>query len=79
LVTLSGTAFSASRKLLARRQAVWLICAMRAYLGKLLFPNDRGSARRRKLRFLWIALVLGLAASALVGYVFIWAYNSGRF
>jgi hypothetical protein len=49
------------------------------YLGRMLFPNDRGAARERKMRFLWITLVLGLAASALVGYMFIWAFNSGRF
>ena len=49
------------------------------YLGKLLFPGDRGAARERKIRFFWLTLVLGLGASALVGYMLYWACNSGRF
>jgi len=49
------------------------------YLGKLLFPNDRGSARRRKMRIFWLTVVLGAAASALVGAMLYWAHYSGRF
>jgi high-affinity Fe2+/Pb2+ permease len=49
------------------------------YLRKLLFPHDRRATRERKMRILWVTLVLGAAASALVGYMFYWACYSGRF
>jgi hypothetical protein len=52
---------------------------MRDYIGRLLFPHDRGAARRRKMRFLWITVLLGLAISVLVGYALFWAGNSSRF
>ncbi len=48
-------------------------------VGKLLFPNDKRSARRRKTRILFITLLGGLAASALIALAYIWAYQSGRF
>jgi hypothetical protein len=52
---------------------------MPGHIGRLLFPNDRGAARGRKTQILCITLVLGLAASAFVGYLVFWAYSSGRF
>jgi hypothetical protein len=68
-----------STKLLARGRALYVICDMPDYLGRLLFPNDRGAARRRKVHFLWITLLLGVAASALVGYMLYWIATSDRF
>ena len=52
---------------------------MMRYVAKLLFPNDKRSARRRKLRILCITILGGLAASALLALAYIWAYSSGRF
>ena len=48
-------------------------------LGKWLFPNEKRSARRRKMRILSITVLGGLLASALIALVFIWVYQSGRF
>jgi hypothetical protein len=48
-------------------------------VSKLLFPNDKRAARRRKMRILYITILGGLAASALIALAFIWAYSSGRF
>jgi hypothetical protein len=49
------------------------------YLSRLLFPNDRGAARQRKMRNLWITVLLGLTASVLIGYALYWAGHSDRF
>jgi hypothetical protein len=48
-------------------------------VGRLLFPNEQRSARRRKMRILSVTILGGLAASALIALAFIWAYHSGRF
>jgi len=48
-------------------------------VAKLLFPNDKRSARRRKMRNLCLTILGGLIASAVIALVFVWAYSSGRF
>ena len=48
-------------------------------VSKLLFPNDQGSARRRKMRILCLTVLGGLAASTLIALLLIWAHTSGRF
>jgi len=52
---------------------------MAQYVGKLLFPMEQRSARRRKMRILCITVLGGLVASALIALAFIWVYYSGRF
>jgi hypothetical protein len=52
---------------------------MAHYVAKLLFPNEQRSARRRKMQILWITILGGLLASALIALAFIWVYQSGRF
>jgi hypothetical protein len=48
-------------------------------VSKLLFPNDKRSARRRKMRILCITVLGALATSALIALTYIWVYSSGRF
>ena len=55
------------------------MCLMAHYVAKLLFPHDKRSARRRKMRILCITVFGGLAASGLIALMFIWIHNSGRF
>jgi hypothetical protein len=48
-------------------------------IGKLLFPNEKRAARRRKTQILIITVLGGLGASALIALTYIWVYSSGRF
>jgi hypothetical protein len=48
-------------------------------ISRLLFPNDKSSARERKMHILCITVLGGLAASALIALAYIWVYSSGRF
>jgi hypothetical protein len=52
---------------------------MAHHLAKLLFPHDQRSARRRKMRVLWMTILGGLLASTLIALTFIWIHYSGRF
>jgi hypothetical protein len=49
------------------------------YIGKLLFPNEQRSARRRKMRILCITVLGALLASGLIAALYVWVYSSGRF
>jgi hypothetical protein len=48
-------------------------------LGKWLFPNEKRSARQRKIRTLSITILGGLAASAVIVLLYVWVYYSNRF
>jgi hypothetical protein len=49
------------------------------HVGKWLFPNDKHSARRRKMRILYCTILGGILASALIALTYIWMYQSRRF
>lgn len=48
-------------------------------LSELIFPHDKGSARKRRMQVLGLTVLGALAASALIALMLFWVHNSGRF